>query len=49
MRTPLTSLHSNVERLRQIERLPEAVRREVIDDVLADVDELSALLGAPTA
>jgi len=45
MRTPLTSLHSNVELLRQIERLPEDERREVIGDVLEDVDELSALLG----
>jgi two-component system sensor histidine kinase MprB len=45
MRTPLTSLHSNVELLRQIERLPEPERREVIGDVLDDVDELSTLLG----
>jgi two-component system sensor histidine kinase MprB len=45
MRTPLTSLRSNVELLRQLERLPEAERREVIGDVLEDVDELSALLG----
>ena len=45
MRTPLTSLRSNVELMRQIERLPEAERHEVVTDVLADVDELSSLLG----
>ena len=45
MRTPLTSLRSNVELLGQIERLPAAERQEVIGDVLEDVDELSSLLG----
>jgi len=45
MRTPLTSLRSNLELLRQIELLPVEERREVIGDVLEDVDELSALLG----
>lgn len=45
MRTPLTSLRSNVELLGQIERLPEAERREVVADVLEDIDELSTLLG----
>jgi two-component system sensor histidine kinase MprB len=45
MRTPLTSLRSNLELLRQIEQLPPAERRDVINDVLEDVDELSALLG----
>src|SRR4029077_5013249 len=45
MRTPLTSLRSNVEVLRKIERLPETEREEVIVDVLDDVDELSSLLG----
>jgi two-component system sensor histidine kinase MprB len=45
MRTPLTSLRSNVELLRQIERLPAAERGEVLGDVLDDVDELSSLLG----
>jgi two-component system sensor histidine kinase MprB len=45
MRTPLTSLRSNVELLRRIEQLPPDERREVIDDVLEDVDELSVLLG----
>ena len=45
MRTPLTSLRSNLELLRQIELLPVEERREVIADVLEDVDELSVLLG----
>jgi two-component system, OmpR family, sensor histidine kinase MprB len=45
MRTPLTSLRSNVELLGQIELLPAAERREVIGDVLEDIDDLSALLG----
>jgi two-component system sensor histidine kinase MprB len=45
MRTPLTSLRSNVELLGQIEQLPPPERREVISDVLEDVDELSSLLG----
>jgi two-component system sensor histidine kinase MprB len=45
MRTPITSLRSNVELIRQIGRLPEAERQEVVDDVLEDIDELSSLLG----
>jgi len=44
MRTPLTGLRSNVELLGQIERLPAEERREVIADVLEDVDELSSLV-----
>lgn len=45
MQTPLTSLRSNVELLGQIDRLPADERREVVADVLEDVDELSSLLG----
>jgi two-component system sensor histidine kinase MprB len=45
LRTPLTSLRSNVELLRKIERLPEGERREVVNDVLEDIDDLSTLLG----
>jgi len=44
MRTPLTSLRSNLELVGRIEELPLAERREVVADVLADVDELSVLL-----
>lgn len=45
MRTPLTSLRSNVELLGKIERLPEAERAEVVGEVLEDIDELSTLMG----
>lgn len=45
MRTPLTSLRGNVELLGRIEELPALERREVIDDVLEDIEELSTLLG----
>lgn len=45
MRTPLTSLRSNVEILGKIERLPRAERAEVVSDVLEDIDELSSLMG----
>ena len=45
MRTPLTSLRSNVELLEKIERLPEHERAEVVGDVLEDIDELSSLMG----
>jgi two-component system sensor histidine kinase MprB len=45
MRTPLTSLRSNVELIGQLDRLPPAERGEVIEDVLADVDELATMLG----
>lgn len=45
MRTPLTSLRSNVELLGQIERLPVEERSDVVHQVLEDVDELATLLG----
>jgi two-component system sensor histidine kinase MprB len=45
MRTPLTSLRGNVELLGRIEELPAAERREVVADILEDVDELSTMLG----
>ena len=45
MRTPLTSLRSNIELIGQIDRLPADERREVVADVLLDIDELSSLLG----
>ncbi len=44
MRTPLTSLLSNVELLQRGDRLPEADRGEVLDDVRIDVEELATLL-----
>lgn len=45
MRTPLTSLRSNIELLAKIERLPPNERTEVISDVLGDIDELANLMG----
>ena len=45
MRTPLTSLRSNIELLDKIERLPPPERTEVINDVLGDIDELANLMG----
>ena len=44
MRTPLTSLRSNVELLQRVESLPVSERGEVVADVFEDVDELSTLL-----
>jgi len=44
MRTPLTSLRSNVELLGRIERLPAEERTDVVAQVLDDVDELGTLL-----
>ena len=44
MRTPLTSLRSNLELIGQIERLPVAERQDVVAEVIDDVDELSILL-----
>jgi two-component system, OmpR family, sensor histidine kinase MprB len=45
MRTPLTSLRSNLDLIKQVDRLPAEDREAVVDDVLEDVDELSVLLG----
>jgi two-component system, OmpR family, sensor histidine kinase MprB len=44
MRTPLTSLRSNIELIGRIERLPGPERAEVVGDVLQDVEELGALV-----
>jgi two-component system, OmpR family, sensor histidine kinase MprB len=44
MRTPLTSLLSNVELLQRGDSLPDAERGEVLDDVRIDVQELASLL-----
>ena len=45
MRTPLTSLRANMHLLGDIERVPAPERREIVGDVIADVDELANLLG----
>ena len=44
MRTPLTSLRTNLELLEQLDRLPAAERAEVLEAVQVDVGELTHLL-----
>jgi two-component system sensor histidine kinase MprB len=44
MRTPLTSLRTNLELLERLEELPPDERREVLAAVQLDVDELTHLL-----
>jgi two-component system sensor histidine kinase MprB len=44
LRTPLTSLRTNVEILGKAETLPEEERRRLLDDVDAELDELSRLV-----
>jgi two-component system, OmpR family, sensor histidine kinase MprB len=45
LRTPLTSLRTNIEVLRDPENLTAAQRRELLDDVSAQLDELGGLVG----
>ncbi len=50
LRTPLTSLRTNIDLLRQVSDQPdrpldEAAHRELLDDVRAQLDELSTLVG----
>jgi len=44
LRTPLTSLRTNVELLQRAESLPAEERRQVVDDAVHEVEELSALV-----
>ena len=44
LRTPLTSLRTNVEVLMQVERLDANARRELLDDVVAQLDEFGRLV-----
>ncbi|MCU1356479.1 MAG: mprB [Acidimicrobiales bacterium] len=44
MRTPLTSLTTNLEHLENLDRIPAEERREVLDAVQVDVAELTNLL-----
>ena len=44
LRTPLTSLRTNVEILGKAEELPDDERRRLLDDVDAELDELSRLV-----
>jgi two-component system, OmpR family, sensor histidine kinase MprB len=45
LRTPLTSLRTNVEVLAQLERLPLDERRQLVDDVVVQIDEFADLIG----
>ena len=44
LRTPLASLRTNVEVLHDIDRLPDAMREEVIAGIMAQLEELTALV-----
>ncbi len=44
LRTPLTSLRTNVETLGKADALPDDERRRLLDDVDAELDELSRLI-----
>ena len=44
LRTPLTSLRTNVEILGRVDALPDEDRRQLLDDVDAELDELSRLI-----
>jgi two-component system, OmpR family, sensor histidine kinase MprB len=44
LRTPLASLRTNVEVLHDLDRLPVAVREEVIAGIVAQLEELTALV-----
>ena len=44
LRTPLASLRTNVELLHRVDELPPDVRREVLDAIVGQVEELTALV-----
>ncbi|MEL7209418.1 MAG: ATP-binding protein, partial [Actinomycetota bacterium] len=44
LRTPLTSLRTNVELLQRAEDLPTEQRRQIVDDAVEELGELSALV-----
>jgi two-component system sensor histidine kinase MprB len=46
LRTPLASLRTNIEVLAGGKRLPAQERRKLLEDVIGQVEELSALVGA---
>ena len=45
LRTPLASLRTNVEVLHDVDRLPPEARREVIDGIVRQLEELTGLVG----
>ncbi|MCM2580480.1 sensor histidine kinase [Streptomyces meridianus] len=44
LRTPLTSLRTNVAMLHRLDRLPEAARAELLDDLVSETRELTDLV-----
>lgn len=45
LRTPLASLRTNIEVLAKSERMPDAARERLLADVIAQLDELTVLVG----
>jgi two-component system sensor histidine kinase MprB len=45
LRTPLTSLRTNIEVLARGNRLPQADREQLLDDVVEQIGEMTALIG----
>jgi two-component system sensor histidine kinase MprB len=45
LRTPLTSLRTNVELMMRAGQLPEADQRELYEDISAQIEELTTLIG----
>jgi two-component system sensor histidine kinase MprB len=45
LRTPIASLRANIQVLQDAERLPEAERESLRADIIAELDELTALVG----
>jgi len=45
LRTPLASLRANIQTLEDAERLPESERTKLREDIVSELDELTALVG----
>ncbi|HET6171143.1 MAG TPA: HAMP domain-containing sensor histidine kinase [Gaiellales bacterium] len=45
LRTPIASLRANIQVLQEADRLPEADRESLRADIIAELDELTALVG----
>jgi two-component system, OmpR family, sensor histidine kinase MprB len=45
LRTPLTSLKTNIEVLARADRLPPGERERLLEDVVEQIDEMTALIG----
>jgi two-component system sensor histidine kinase MprB len=44
LRTPIASLRANIQTIEELDRLPEHERRALRDDILVELDELTALV-----